>query len=259
MTTPAASPRPAATVILVRPAATGFEVLLVRRNLHLAFMADAFVFPGGKIDSGETPEQAAARELLEEAGVLVAPGAGQGACVELRRRLAAGEGSFAALLAEGGLTLDPAALLPWALWITPSVEPRRFAAHFYLARMPAGQEASHDQGETTARLWIAPAAAVSAQARGELKLPPPTLRNLEELSVFADVAALFAAAGARRDEIVPIQPKFIPLPDGALALLLPWDPEYAAAPGEGVGIPEGHRLRTTSSRIVLAQGRWWNR
>ena len=44
------TPRDAATVILLRPAAAGFEVFLLRRRKTASFMGGAFVFPGGAAD-----------------------------------------------------------------------------------------------------------------------------------------------------------------------------------------------------------------
>jgi mutator protein MutT len=216
---------PAATVILLREPRAGepFEVYLVRRHQKSGFMADAFVFPGGKVDPGETYEQAACRELMEEAGVQVAS----------------------------------ADLVPWAHWMTPSAEPRRFSARFFLARLPTGQTAVHDARETTEELWVAPRDAVAKQSRGELKLPPPTLCNLEELAGHDSLDALFAAAAAK--SIVPILPKFASAAGSAVALLLPWDAEYAITPGDGVDFPADHPLRATPSRLVLHQGRWCNR
>ena len=211
---------PAATVILLREP---FEVYLVRRHQKSGFMADAFVFPGGKVDPGETLEQAACRELREEASVDV----------------------------------KVADLVPWAHWITPSAEPRRFAAQFFLARMPAGQTAVHDTHETTEELWITPREAVERQSRGEIKLPPPTLRNLEELAQFDSLDALFDAARTRA--IVPMLPKLTQQADGSFAIVLPWDAEYASLPGEGAEFPAQHAFRSTPSRIVLRDGRWWNR
>ena len=47
------TPRPASTVVVLRPRADAFEVLLVRRNDRVAFMAGAFVFPGGRVDPAD--------------------------------------------------------------------------------------------------------------------------------------------------------------------------------------------------------------
>jgi len=50
-------------------ATCGGRVLLLRRAIEPAY--GAWVFPGGFVDRGEHPEQAAAREAREEAGVEV--------------------------------------------------------------------------------------------------------------------------------------------------------------------------------------------
>jgi recombination protein RecT len=81
--------RPASTVLTLRPAPPGFEVLMVRRVRSAVFMGDARVFPGGGLeeadysalaarvvrwpgDPEELPWRAAAlRELAEEAGVFL--------------------------------------------------------------------------------------------------------------------------------------------------------------------------------------------
>src|SRR5215467_10074102 len=74
----AAQLREAASVILLRRAKPGFEVFLLRRHKRASFMASAFVFPGGAAEPGEDARTAAARELFEEAGILLAR-AGEGA------------------------------------------------------------------------------------------------------------------------------------------------------------------------------------
>jgi 8-oxo-dGTP pyrophosphatase MutT (NUDIX family) len=73
--------RPAATVVLVRDAATGPEALLLRRHNRSGFAADAWVFPGGVVDDadmdpalpvlcdGPTPEEWAERLELSDTGV----------------------------------------------------------------------------------------------------------------------------------------------------------------------------------------------
>src|SRR5258705_7991229 len=74
---------PAATVVLVRDAERGLEVLLARRSSKLAFHGGAWVFPGGRIDPADygaslddleaAARRGAAREGMEEAQVEVDP------------------------------------------------------------------------------------------------------------------------------------------------------------------------------------------
>ena len=223
-----AEARPAATVVLLRDSARGPEVLMVRRTRGASFMADAWVFPGGRVDSNDGSNDdafanAAARELREEAAIAV----------------------------------EPSSLVPFARWITPSAEPKRFDARFFVAALPAGaDEARHDGAETVDALWATAGELLARHQRGELKLPPPTLCNLEELAPLADVAAVLAWARAR--PFTAIQPKLVPV-GATLAIVLPWDPEYLSLPGEGAPIDAGHAHASPRSRLVLAEGRWWGR
>jgi 8-oxo-dGTP pyrophosphatase MutT (NUDIX family) len=221
-----AEPRPAATVVVLREATGGPEVLMVRRTRGASFMADAYVFPGGRVDPEDGTDEAAfaraaARELREEAAI----------------------------------TLPFSSLVPLAHWITPSAEPKRFDAHFFVTALPPdGQQAKHDGAETVDALWATPGEILARHGRGELKLPPPTLCNLEDLQHHATVGDALAWARAR--PITAILPKLVP--DGeTLAIVLPWDPDYPTLPGEGRPIASDHPFARGRSRFVLREGRWW--
>lgn len=58
--------RPAATLVLARSAGTGVEVFLSRRTSKAAFMANAYVYPGGRVDSEDAAPELAERVLPRE-------------------------------------------------------------------------------------------------------------------------------------------------------------------------------------------------
>lgn len=67
----AVTPPPAAKILLVAAVAlvdADGRVLLARRPAGKA-MAGLWEFPGGKVEAGETPEEALVRELAEELGI----------------------------------------------------------------------------------------------------------------------------------------------------------------------------------------------
>jgi 8-oxo-dGTP pyrophosphatase MutT (NUDIX family) len=225
----AVEPRPAATVVLLRDSASGPEVLMVRRHRGSSFMADAYVFPGGRVEPEDQSGEGARDDGFAAAAVR-----------ELRE--------------EAALTVDVALLIPFAHWITPSAEGKRFDARFYIAPAPVGQLAQHDSVETVDSLWATPADVLARYQRGELKLPPPTIRTLEDLAQHATVAA--ALDWARGREVAPILPKLVAVED-TLAIVLPWDPEYPSLPGEGRPLPASHPSARPPSRFVLRDGRWW--
>lgn len=247
------APRDAATVILVRDEAPGFSVFMVKRHQKSGFMAGAYVFPGGTLDEedradgllarveGRSADEAAAmldeddparalglfvaaiRETFEEAGVLLARGADDADLADARARLNDG-GDFAAIVGELGVTLTADALTPWARWVTPTVEKRRYDARFFLARAPGAQEAVHDRIEVVDGAWLRPTEALERWERGEIGLPPPTLRTIEQLTSFDTIDAAIASVEGAVPPIV--QPELTQL-DDTIALTLPGDPEHS--------------------------------
>jgi 8-oxo-dGTP pyrophosphatase MutT (NUDIX family) len=170
-------PRQAATVVVLRGGAQTLEVLLVQRNPGQRFMGGAWVFPGGAVDAAEGDDDAAhraagIREVAEEAGIELA---------------------------------DPAALVPFARWITPEQVRIRYDTWFYLARAPHDQQARADGQETVDARWLAPADALAAHAAGELALVFPTIKNLERLARFGSAEELLSWAAGR--EVTPVQPR----------------------------------------------------
>jgi 8-oxo-dGTP pyrophosphatase MutT (NUDIX family) len=218
-----ADPRPAATVLLVRD--DPFEVLMMRRRRGGTF-SNALVFPGGKIENGDAdaawlPHLAgpiavdeeqralrvcAIRETFEEASVLLGVPPGTPAPA-LDRGL-----DFRAAVADAGIVLDLALLHPFARWITPELEPRRFDTHFFLCAMPDRQTAAQGDDESVALEWVSPGAVVARAEAGERSILFPTLMNLRRLAESPNVGSALAAAIER--EVVPVRPVLEPHPDG---------------------------------------------
>lgn len=65
--------RPAAVLVPVLQSPDGLELLFTVRAERLRHHAGQIAFPGGGLDPGETPEEAARRETLEEIGLEIGP------------------------------------------------------------------------------------------------------------------------------------------------------------------------------------------
>jgi 8-oxo-dGTP pyrophosphatase MutT (NUDIX family) len=131
---------------------------------------------------------------------------------------------------ETGVVLQPEDLVPWAHWITPRFEERRFDTWFFLAGLTAGQQPQDISGETEHVAWVRPDDALAAARVGESLMLPPTRLVLEELAAFDSVIAALAAGVERTIET--IMPAWID--DGAVVrALLPGDPEF---PGDDVEV-----------------------
>jgi 8-oxo-dGTP pyrophosphatase MutT (NUDIX family) len=253
------TPRPAATVMLVRDQDGAVEVFLMERSMAGVF-GGLHVFPGGKVDDvdhskaweahASGPEDAVAsqvlgieagglgywvaciRECFEEAGVLLATWP-DGRLLELRdpeirarfsvwrERVNAREaGAFEAMCDEEELRLATDRLAYVSHWITPLDQPARFNTRFFVARAPAAQEALHDGHEAVQSLWIRPREALEQFKRGELNLISPTFKNLEAIAGFADTESLLAAKRAIDPATIPtILPRFDPSKGDATEVL----------------------------------------
>ncbi|HYJ83823.1 MAG TPA: NUDIX hydrolase [Allosphingosinicella sp.] len=224
---------PAATLILMRAARVGPpEILMLERAETMAFAAGALVFPGGRIDLEDhalaerfpdfpdaAARIAAIRETIEETGVAPALRPAPDAAA-LRLALAAGR-PFAPLIEETGLSLDLAALTPFARWCPNFREARRFDTLFYLAEAPAGGTLhSADETESVHTFWATAADVLAEIEAGRAKAIFPTRRNLERLARFGSLAEARADAG--RHAVERITPwveerggrRFVCIPEG---------------------------------------------
>jgi 8-oxo-dGTP pyrophosphatase MutT (NUDIX family) len=272
----AATPRQASTLVVVREAGVGgIEVFCVERQ-KVGFLGGAIVFPGGKLDADDvdpawtelttaplspaTPIAedeatlrglaiAACREALEEAAILPVVGAplDHASLLEWRAKIAGKSDSLRGLLGRSGRRLDLSALRPFARWITPVSEARRFDTRFYLFVTDGAVRGAHDDHETTASFWAAPRAVLRRYDAAELQLAPPTHRTLEVLAAATGIAGLVDSA--EQSCLDPICPKFFTLhePGGdTFALALPGDPEHEVRQARCPG----------TSRYVLRDGRF---
>jgi 8-oxo-dGTP pyrophosphatase MutT (NUDIX family) len=255
-------PRHASTVVLLRDHARGLQAYLLRRTQTMAFAAGMYVFPGGSVDPrdesladaswvGPPPSAwagllsadeklakalvcAAVRETFEESGVLLA-GPDAGAVVDDTT----GEGwesdrlalidrslSFASMLDRRGLVLRADLLRPWAHWITPEFEPKRFDTRFFVAALPPGQRTRDVGGEADRVAWARPQDALAAAQSGEMGMLPPTAFTLSEIASYDDVSGVLAAGDAR--DVKPVLPKLVIGDDDEARLLLPHDEGYPA-------------------------------
>jgi 8-oxo-dGTP pyrophosphatase MutT (NUDIX family) len=255
----AAEPRDAATVMLLRPASPGqdaIQVYMLRRAASMAFGPGAYVFPGGSVDPRDTGGEvawagpdaaqwgavlaappdlaralvcAAVRETFEESGVLLAGPSPDQVVADTRgedweadrRALLDRSLSLADLLGRRRLVLRADLLRPWARWITPITEARRYDTRFFAAALPAGQRTRDVGGEADQVAWVEPGEAIGAARRGEIQLMPPTAVTLAELGACRGVTG---ALGERR-RITAVIPEVV-LSEGAVWLTVPAELEY---------------------------------
>jgi 8-oxo-dGTP pyrophosphatase MutT (NUDIX family) len=188
-------PRPAASVCLLRDAVGGPEVLWITRGHQLSVAPGRLAFPGGAVDEADrrrrhddhgVPDRfvvlarAAARELAEETGHVVAPHT----------------------------------LRPLVRWVTPEYEPRRYDSTFLVGvHAPADpgqqQEPVVTDGEVHEHGWARPADLLQHLLAGDRTALPPTRAVLGRLAAAVHdrdaaqaVAVLLAGA-----VLVPVVPR----------------------------------------------------
>lgn len=275
--------RDAATIMVVRDSepGPGMEVLMLRRNARSTWVGGAYLFPGGAVDaedlsgaaagycSGRDDAEAsrllgvgaggigsfvaAIRECFEEAGLLLALGPGgpldfgdpevADRFDASRRKLNARATTFLEICAAESLTLDLGRLGYFSHWITPEGSPRRYDTRFFVAELPKGQIALHDDTEVVDSIWIEPRAALERHKAGEIDMLFPTMKNLQAIARFDRASALLEATAA--SEVPTIEPRITVDEAGGVRILLPGDAGF----DEATGLPEGASFPDTADRM----------
>ncbi len=217
--------RPASTVMLVRDAARGLEVFALRRVTSMPFAGGMTAFPGGGVDPSDSDPDvpwygpdpqwwsrqwrlplsaaragvvAAVRELFEETGILLAGSAAEVVAGDPTNResdriaVTGHRFGLARVLAASGLLLRADLLRPWARWITPAGQSRRYDTLFFAAALPAGQAAGAVTTEASEARWAAPRDLLEAAGAGTIGMMPPTRAMLADLAAAGSVAELLA-------------------------------------------------------------------
>lgn len=200
--------------------------------------------------------QTAIRETFEESGILLAQLASgkqldfadnktRQRFAQYRTKILQQEMTLVDLARKESLVYPLSDLKPYAHWVTPEVEKKRFDTRFFLSPMPAGQKPIHDAREMTETLWIEPGRALLKQRQGDILLMPPTLKTLEEMAQQPSVAELLANLSST--SIQPIMPQISSEGD-SIVIKFPHDPEYTIAELKQSPRPD------EMSRIVVRDG-----
>lgn len=189
-------PRSAATVLLLRENEQGLQTYMMCRASTMAFAANAYVFPGGRLDPADLERGAT---LQFEEATLASLSLRMSADLDETRGLLIC--AVRELEEEAGVTLDPHSLVLLDHWVTPEWEKLRYDVRFFIAHMPADQIAEPHGTEAVAARWIAPADAITQANQGNMLLMAPTRAALVHLLQHSQIASLVAETDAR--EIVP--------------------------------------------------------
>mgnify|MGYP006281323711 FL=1 len=276
-------PRDAATVLLLRDdPKLGLQVFMLRRHSDSAVLGGAYVFPGGKLDDADalvadehldqspqtlhtllaepalSPQQAkglyvaALREAFEECGVLLAhrPEGLEQAMPAMQAKIKNGL-HLTDLVPEFGLQLLTRTMVPFTRWITPkrpSVMNKRFDARFFLAAVPEGQLALHDNVEATESEWLSPKQALHDYWGGRIELAPPQIMSLVNLARYDNVAQALKEAGSRPPPTIEPEPFD---DENGRSICYPGDPRHSLTQP---AMPGPSRLRYVKGRFEPLEG-----
>lgn len=272
----------AATVVMLRDAAAGLQVLLMRRHQASSVLGGVHVFPGGKLDAADQdaawlprlsqdsatlhqrlnePELpsaraaglfvAAMREAFEECRVLL--GRTQADAQEtgaLQQALRSGQ-SWHEAFQSRALQLRTDLLVPWSRWITPqqaSVTNKRFDTRFFVTQVPDDQFAEHDNHEATEVVWITPREALTRYWDRDIELAPPQIMSLVHLSKHPNASSVLAEAQARLPPVVQPEPFD---QDGIRTICYPGDPRHSV---KQPAFPGPSRLMFKNKRFEPERG-----
>jgi 8-oxo-dGTP pyrophosphatase MutT (NUDIX family) len=158
-------PSPAATVAILRDSRDGLEILLLKRHQNLAFAANQWVFPGGRIELSDKLQHTDSPQLI----------ARYAAIRETQE--------------ETGLSLTAKQLHHYANWTTPKGPARRFATWFFITQLNQTKASICVDGEEiTDYCWFAPKHALQQHKQGLLPLMLPTFLTLTQLMVHSNAA-----------------------------------------------------------------------
>ena len=257
-------PKPAATLVILRPEAAGFSVLLMQRPSKSSFMGGMHVFPGGKVEPEDRPAAAGElgrrlagpmglseseaeayatavfRETFEEMGIL--PQA-HGATLESLRqaRQAMAEGKLAWREWPHAALGDDVAISYFDHWITPEVEPRRFDTRFFVTEVSPAATPEPNR-EAIAWAFLSPQEALAQIAAGTIAMAPPTLVTMQRLAAFKTAAE--AVRGLGRRAVTPLQPELASA--DPLTLSLPGHPAHTVS----------RRAADNPTALVMEDGKW---
>ena len=232
----------------------------MQRHRASKFAGGDFVFPGGKIEADDNPDDAAAwcagldvqraaarlglgddtrtalgfwigaiRETFEEVGILLAVDrdgrparVGEPRFAEYRVACQTDNQAFWTMLKTEGLTLSTDRLVSFAHWITPEESPFRYDTRFFAAPAPEDQEAVVDEHEVIDLRWLSPRGAIEAFERGEISLRNPTVQNLKLCDGLSVKETLERLDGR---DVPTIRPRVI-MEGGQRRILMPGDAGY---------------------------------